>query len=99
MARIRQIEGPLWRAVDYGLDRQRREAIDWQARRILGAACLLGISPEQVTSYDVLVCVLDGTVPGENTMPALRVDRRYGPRSRRQLATRAARQAERRAAR
>jgi hypothetical protein len=97
MAMIRRIEGPLWRAVDYGLDRQRREIVDWQVRRILGAASLLGISPEQVTSYDVLVCVLDGTVPGEDSMPALRVDRRYGPRSPRQLATRAARQAQRKA--
>ena len=97
-ARIRSIEGPLWRAVDRGLDRQRREILDWHVARILGAASLLGISPERVTPGDVLMCVLEGTVPGEADMPALRVDRRYGPRSPRQLATRAARQAQRRAA-
>jgi hypothetical protein len=87
--------------VDRALDRQRREAIDWQAARILGAARQLGISPDQVTPGDILVCVLDGTVPGEDSVPvpALRVDRRYGPRSRRQLAVRAARQAQRNAAR
>ena len=98
MAMIRRVGGPLWPAVDRGLDRQRRETLDWQVSRVLAAACRFGISPEQVTAGDILVCVLDGLVPGEADMPALRVDGRYGPRSRRQLATRAARQAERRAA-
>jgi hypothetical protein len=98
MARIRSIGATLWPAVDRALDRQRREILDWQVARFLTVASVLGVPPDQVTPGDVLVCVLDGTVPGEGDMPALRVDRRYGPRSRRQLATRAARQAERKAA-
>ena len=97
-ARIRSIEASLWPAVDRALDRQRCETFNWQVTRVLATASLLGISPDQVTPGDILICVLDGTVPSEDDMPALRVDRRYGPRSRRQLATRAARQAERRAA-
>ena len=98
MARIRSIEASLWPAVDRALDRQRRETFDWQVTRVLGAASLLGVPPDQMTAGDILLCVVDGVLPGEDSMPALRVDRRYGPRSRRQLATRAARQAQRKAA-
>jgi hypothetical protein len=63
------------------------------------AACrILGADPANVTEGDLLWLAIDGQIPSETTMPKLHVDRRYGPRTRAQLATRAARQAERRAA-
>lgn len=88
--------------VGYGYDmayaRWRKEVTDWQVRRILGAASILGISPADVTPGDLLWLVIDGQLPGEATAPRIRVDRRYGPRNRSQLAARAARQAARKAA-
>jgi hypothetical protein len=85
-------------AYDVAYKRWRREAENWQVRRILAAASILGISPERVTPGDLLWLGVEGRIPGEDTMPQIRVDRRYGPRTRAQLATRAARQAARKAA-
>lgn len=85
-------------AYDSGYARWRNEVREWQVRRVFGAASILGISPADVTPGDLLWLVIDGQLPGEDSAPEIRVDRRYGPRSRAQLATRAARQAERKAA-
>jgi hypothetical protein len=60
--------------------RWRREAEDWQVQRILAAADMFGISPDKVTPGDILVGVIEGIIPGEATMPKIRIDRRYGPR-------------------
>lgn len=85
-------------AYDVAYARWRREAFEWQVRRFLGAASILGISPADVTPGDLLYLAWEGQLPGEADAPKIRVDRRYGPRSRAQLATRAARQAARKAA-
>lgn len=84
-------------AYDQAYARWRREAEDWQARRFLGAADILGVSPADVTPGDLLYLAIAGQIPGEDTMPRIRVDGRYGPRTHAQLATRAARQAARKA--
>jgi hypothetical protein len=92
-----------WRArtgYAYGsaYERWRREAGEWQARRVLGAASILGVSPADVIAGDLLWLVMEGHLPGEDSAPRIRVDRRYGPRTQAQLATRAARHAARKAA-
>ena len=78
--------------------RWRREAEDWQVRRFLSAARILGADVADVTPVDLLCLAVDGQIAGEDTMPKIRVDGRYGPRTPAQLATRAARQAARKAA-
>lgn len=80
-ARIRWVEARLRLAYDRAYHRWRREAEDWQIRRILTVADWLGISPDKVTPGDMLVGVIEGMVPGEDTAPKIRVDRRYGPRA------------------
>jgi hypothetical protein len=85
-------------AFDTAYKRWRGEVREWQVPRVLAAAGVLGISPAEVTEFELGYLAVDGRIPGEDTMPAVRVDRRYGPRTRAQLATRAARQAARKAA-
>jgi hypothetical protein len=85
-------------AFDTAYKRWRGEVRDWQVQRVLAAAWILGVSPVGVTEFELGWLAGDGRIPGEDTMPAIRVDRRYGPRTRTQLATRAARQAARKAA-
>ena len=97
-ARVRHWEARIKYAVDQAYDRWQRELTDWEARRILGAASVLGIDPADVTAGDLLWCVVEYGLPGTDTMPRLRVDGRYGPRTRAQLAARAARQGTREAA-
>ena len=84
-------------AYDRAYRRWRREVEDWQVRRVLAAAGILGISPAEVTRGDLFWLAITDQIPREATMPKIRVDRRVGPRTRAQLATRAARQAERQA--
>ena len=84
-------------AYDRAYERWRREVGDWQVRRVLDAASILGVSPADVTAGDLLWLAVDGQISSESTMPKIRVDRRYGPRTRAQLATRRARQAARKA--
>ena len=84
-------------AYDQAYARWRREAEDWQARRFIAAAGILGVSIEDVTPGDLLYLAIEGQIPGEAAMPQIRVDARYGPRKPSQLATRAARKAERKA--
>lgn len=97
-ARLRQVRASLRLAFDQADARWRREAVEWQVRRFLGAASILGISPADVTLGDILYLVIEGQLPGEADAPRIRVDRRYGPRTPAQLATRAARQAARKVA-
>ena len=97
-ARVRHVRAALRVAFAKADARWRREAEEWQVGRILAVADLLGISPADVTPLLMGWCVIEYGIPGEETMPQIRVDRRYGPRSRAQLATRAARQAARKAA-
>lgn len=85
------------KAYDRAYARWRREAEDWQVRRFLAAASILGVSPADVTPGDLLYLAIEGQIASEDTMPRIRVDRRYGPRTPAQLATRAARQAARKA--
>ena len=94
-ATLRYWQARLGQAYDRAYVRWRRETLEWQAARILAAASILGISPLEVTEGDVLFCVVEHGLPGEETMPKIRVDGRVGPRTRAQLATRAARQASR----
>jgi hypothetical protein len=96
-ARARQVRDTLNLAFGQAYQRWRREAGEWQVRRFLAAASILGVSPADVTPGDILYLVWEGQLPGEASAPRIRVDRRYGPRTRGQLATRAARQAERKA--
>jgi hypothetical protein len=79
-ARVRRFEATMNIAFDKAYRRWRREAEDWQVRRILAAADLFGISPDKVTPGEILVGGIEGVIPGEDTMPKIRVDRRYGPR-------------------
>lgn len=85
-------------AFDQAWERHRRELLDWQVRRFIAAACILGVEVEDVHPGDLLFLAIEGQIPGEDTMPRIRVDRRYGPRTAAQLAARAARQAARKAA-
>lgn len=80
-ARVRRFETTMNIAFDKAYRRWQREVQDWQVGRVLAAADLFGISPETVTPGDILVGVIEGVIPGDATMPAIRVDRRYGPRS------------------
>ena len=97
-ALVRHWEPIVGGAYDRAYQRWRREVFDWHVRRILGAASILGTDPANVTEGDLLWLAIDGQIPSETTTPKIRVDRRYGPRTRAQLATRAARQAARKAA-
>jgi hypothetical protein len=83
------------RAADPAYDRWRREVEDWHVRRWLGAASILGVSPAEVHPGDILYLVIEGRLPAEDSAPKIRFDRRRGPRTRAQLANRAARQAAR----
>lgn len=95
---VRHWEPIVGGAYDRAYQRWRREVFDWRVRRLLGAASILGVGPAEVTEGDLLWLAIDGQIPSESTMPKIRVDRRYGPRRASQLATRAARQAARKAA-
>lgn len=95
---VRHWEPIVGGAYDRAYQRWRREVFDWHVRRILGAASILGTDPANVTEGDLLWLAIDGQIPSETTVPKIRVDRRYGPRRPAQLATRAARQAARKAA-
>jgi hypothetical protein len=100
-ARVRQFETTMNIAFDKAHRRWQSEVQDWQVGRVLAAAVLFGISPEKVTPGDILVGVIEGVIPGESTMPTIRVDRRYGPRTgqrkeRNTTATQASGPAERR---
>lgn len=75
----------------------RRELAEWQARRLAAASLILGVAPAEVTEGELLWLAAGGQIPGEDAVPRIRVDRRYGPRMPAQLATRAARQAALRA--
>lgn len=97
-ARVREAERTLHRAFDPAYERWRREAEDWQVRRFLAAADILGVSVADVTPGDIVYLVWEGQLPGEDSAPMVRIDRRYGPRTRAQKATRAARQAARKTA-
>jgi len=78
---------------------RKRQARRCRAHRSDGRPCkayaILGVSPEHVTPGDLLWLAVDDQIPREDAMPKIRVDRRPGPRTRAQLATRAARQAAR----
>lgn len=85
-------------AFDEAWERHRRELFEWQVRRFIAAACILGVEVKDVHPGDLLFLAIEGEIPREADAPRLRVDRRYGPRTPAQLATRAARQAARKAA-
>jgi hypothetical protein len=97
-ARRRRGEAGAERAYAAAYARWQRELEEWQAARIVTAARIWDIDPRDVNPLLVGWLVEAGDVPPETDAPKIRVDRRYGPRTPRQLATRAARQAERRAA-
>jgi len=86
------------RAYDRAYAKWRRDLLAWQVRRLTAACEILGADPAEVTEGDLLWLAIDGQIASEATMPRLRVDGRYGPRRPSQLATRAARQAARKAA-
>lgn len=96
-ALTRYWSGRLRYAYDTAYRRWRREVFDWQVQRVLAAAGILGICPSAVTGFQLGWLAADGQIASEATMPKIRVDRRYGPRTRAQLAARAARQAARKA--
>jgi hypothetical protein len=85
-ARVRRFEESVRRAFDLAYARWLRECREWQVRRIVTTSMLLDIPPAEVTVIDMVLCRMEHGVPGgEDTMPRIRVDRRYGPRiSRRQ---------------
>ncbi|HZR53638.1 MAG TPA: hypothetical protein VFB06_29540 [Streptosporangiaceae bacterium] len=85
-------------AFDAAWERQGHEQTEWQVRRFVTASRVLGIPPDAITRGDLFFLVMEGKIPPESDAPKLRHDRRYGPRTPAQLATRAARQAERKAA-
>jgi hypothetical protein len=89
-AEIRYWQGRLHEAFDQAYARWRREVQEWQLNRILTAADLLDVPPERITDGDLVFCVIQHGLPGEATMPQIRVDRRYGPRTRTQKVRRAA---------
>lgn len=95
---LRYWEAKTTAAFDEAWERLGREQRHWQAGRILAAADILGIEIEEVHAGHLLWLACEGQIPGEADVPKLRVDRRYGPRTRAQLATRAARQAGRKPA-
>lgn len=95
---LRYWEAKTTAAFNAAWERNRQDLIDWQVKRFLAAASILGVDVADVTPADLLALSWTGQIPGEADAPKIRVDRRYGPRTRAQLATRAARQAARRAA-
>lgn len=97
-ALVRYWEPIVGGAYDRAYKGWRREVTEWRVRRLLGAASILGTSPAEVTEGDLLWLAIDGQIPSEDTLPKIRVDHRYGPRRASQLATRAARQADRKSA-
>jgi hypothetical protein len=95
---LRYWEKRTTRAYDGAYVRWKRELLDWQVRRLVAAANILGVDVADVHPGDLLCLAVEGRIAGEDTAPKLRVDRRYGPRAPAQLATRAARQAARKEA-
>jgi hypothetical protein len=81
-ARIRRFEESVRKAFDLAYARWLEECREWQVQRIVTTSMLLGISPAEVTVFDMVLCRMEHGVPGdEGTKPKIRVDRRYGPRS------------------
>jgi len=86
-ARVRALEASIRRGFDPAYARWLRELAEWQARRIMITAELLGIPPREVQPMDIGFCrEWYGRPDGPETEPKLRMDRRYGPRAMRRPA-------------
>ena len=97
-ALLRYWSGRTGYAYDMAYKRWRREVFDWQVQRLLAAGSVLGVSPAEVSKAELGWLAAEGQIASAAAMPKIRVDRRYGPRTRAQLATRRARQAARKPA-
>jgi hypothetical protein len=70
-------------ALEVMWSRYKAEWRAWQDARVAEAAELLDMPAEQVTVVDIgWARAVHGRPGGEETAPRLRVDARYGPRSR-----------------
>ncbi|HMH94171.1 MAG TPA: hypothetical protein VK586_24205 [Streptosporangiaceae bacterium] len=79
-AYVRRFEADFNRKFASEYARWQREVRDWQVRRILITAELLGMSPEQVRPGDIGYCrAIHDQPAGPETEPKMRPDRRFRP--------------------
>lgn len=80
-AYVRQTEADILRWFNREYERWQKELREWQAKRILVAAELLGISPAEVQPVDIGFCQgWYGKPESLDEAPKMRRDRRFGPR-------------------
>ena len=88
-AERRAAEAQINRAAAAALERYGRHWREWQAKRVATTSIMLGIPVRDVQPADIGCCrSLYGVPDGPETAPAVRTDRRYGPRPVRKPAVR-----------
>lgn len=78
-AEIRALEASMRRGFAVAWQRWKREMVEWQVRRILITAEVMGVPVESVTDEDIwMAAVYHGALT--EPKPVIGVDRRFGPR-------------------